>query len=69
MDEKIQARVMEPFFTTKEVGSGTGLGLSIAFGIIQRHSGNLTFTSTPGLGSQFTVHLPIEKPPSRKYDL
>ena len=69
MDEKIQARVMEPFFTTKEVGSGTGLGLSIAFGIIQRHSGNLTFTSTPGVGSQFTVHLPIEKPPSRKYDL
>jgi signal transduction histidine kinase len=66
MDEKTQARILEPFFTTKEVGSGTGLGLSIAFGILQKHGGNLTFTSTPGVGSQFTVHLPIEKPTPQK---
>lgn len=35
-------KIMEPFFTTKEVGKGTGLGLSISLGIIQEHKGTLT---------------------------
>jgi signal transduction histidine kinase len=59
MDSQVQARIMEPFFTTKEVGSGTGLGLSIAFGIVQKHGGSLTCRSTPGVGSCFTVSLPL----------
>jgi signal transduction histidine kinase len=56
---EVQARIMEPFFTTKEVGSGTGLGLSIAFGIVQKHGGTLNFSSTPGLGSCFRIELPL----------
>jgi signal transduction histidine kinase len=56
---KNQARIMEPFFTTKEVGQGTGLGLSIAFGIIEKHGGNLHFRSTPGVGSCFIIELPL----------
>jgi signal transduction histidine kinase len=59
IDPAIQARIMEPFFTTKEVGSGSGLGLSTAFGIVQKHGGSLEFTSTPGEGSCFTVTLPL----------
>ncbi len=59
MDEAIQKRVLEPFYTTKAVGSGTGLGLSIAFGIIQKHGGNLHFTSALGSGSHFVINLPF----------
>ena len=59
IDPQIQARILEPFFTTKEVGSGTGLGLSISYGMIQKHNGTLSITSTPGVGSCFTIHLPL----------
>ncbi len=54
-----QARVMEPFFTTKAVGSGTGMGLAIAFGIVVKHGGSLRFSSEPGVGTCFTVQLPL----------
>ena len=56
-----QARILEPFYTTKTVGEGTGLGLSIAYGIIQKHGGTLRFLSTQGVGSLFIVSLPMEK--------
>jgi signal transduction histidine kinase len=55
---EIQARIMEPFYTTKEVGKGTGLGLSIAFNIVEKHGGSLRVRSTPGHGSCFTIALP-----------
>jgi signal transduction histidine kinase len=54
-----QARIFEPFYTTKPVGQGTGLGLSISFGIVQRHGGSITLQSAPGAGSTFRVSLPI----------
>ena len=34
-------QVMDPFFTTKEVGQGTGLGLSICYGIMELHGGSI----------------------------
>jgi two-component system NtrC family sensor kinase len=52
-------RVFDPFFTTKGVGHGTGLGLSVSYGIIQRHNGDIAVTSSPGIGSTFTITLPI----------
>ncbi|NQZ05597.1 MAG: response regulator [Algicola sp.] len=58
MTQTTQAKLFEPFYTTKAVGDGTGLGLSIAFGIIQRHGGELTVKSTLNSGSQFTVSIP-----------
>ncbi len=61
IEPSVQDHIMEPFYTTKEVGSGTGLGLSSAFGIVQKHGGSLSFVSTPGVGSQFTVSLPLTK--------
>lgn len=54
----LQARIFEPFYTSKPVGQGTGLGLSISFGIVQRHGGSITVTSAPGAGSTFRVTLP-----------
>ena len=59
MSPALQARILEPFFTTKSVGEGTGLGLSISYGIILQHAGELRISSTPGIGSCFTVILPL----------
>jgi signal transduction histidine kinase len=58
IDAASQERIMEPFYTTKPVGVGTGLGLSIAFGIVQKHGGDLYFNSTLGAGSCFIIRLP-----------
>ena len=51
-------KIFMPFFTTKAVGEGTGLGLSIAMGIIEEHGGDIEVISSPGLGSEFIIHLP-----------
>jgi len=51
-------KIFDPFFTTKEVGQGTGLGLPIAYGIITGHDGCIRASSTPGIGTTFTIHLP-----------
>jgi two-component system NtrC family sensor kinase len=56
-----QARIFEPFYTSKPVGHGTGLGLSISFGIVQRHGGSITVKSAPDAGSTFRVTLPISR--------
>ncbi len=56
-------RIFEPFFTTKDVGKGTGLGLSICYDIIHKHAGEISVTSTVGVGTTFTIKLPIVPPP------
>jgi signal transduction histidine kinase len=53
-------RVFEPFFTTKDVGKGTGQGLPIARSIIvDKHHGDLSFTTERGAGTTFVVRLPL----------
>ncbi|MHB9146700.1 MAG: ATP-binding protein [Symbiobacteriia bacterium] len=58
-----QARVFEPFYTTKPPGKGTGLGLSICYGIVSEWGGRLTLESEPQSGTTFTVTLPPETGP------
>ena len=60
MPESIRSRIFEPFFTTKPVGKGTGLGLSIAYGIIEKHKGNIDVQSEEGKGTTFTLTLPVK---------
>ncbi len=53
-------KIFEPFFTTKEIGEGTGLGLSISYDIIvNKHHGNIRVDSELGIGTIFTIELPI----------
>ena len=52
-------KVFDPFFTTKDVGKGTGLGLSVSYGIIQELGGRITVDSKEGVGTTFSVYLPI----------
>jgi signal transduction histidine kinase len=58
-------KIYDPFFTTKEVGRGTGQGLAIARSIVvDKHSGRISVKSTPGVGTCFTLRLPLSATPS-----
>ena len=50
--------IFDPFFSTKGV-RGTGLGLSVSYGIIKNHDGNIRVDSNVGIGTTFTVELPV----------
>jgi signal transduction histidine kinase len=52
-------RIFDPGFTTKGVGVGTGLGLPICHQIVTAHAGTIGVTSQPGVGSTFSVRLPL----------
>ena len=52
-------RVLEPFFTTRDVGAGLGLGLSVSYGIIQRHGGTLSVSSEFGAWTEFSFDLTV----------
>lgn len=56
-----QEKIFEPFFTTKDRNQGTGLGMSISHNIITKHQGNIQLESEEGVGTTFTLTLPIIK--------
>jgi len=58
MSDSVRRRIFEPFFSTKGP-KGRGLGLAMVYGIVSRHGGGIAVESKEGVGSTFTVHLPI----------
>ena len=60
--EESMGKIYTPFFTTKEVGKGTGLGLAIVYGIIKMHRGQISLQSQVGVGTTFSILLPMKQP-------
>ena len=52
--------IFDPFFSTKG-DVGTGLGLSVSYGIIKNHKGEIRVESKPGVGTTFTIELPVNR--------
>lgn len=61
MDQSVADKVFDPFFTTKKLGKGTGMGLASAYGNIKQMNGSINVNSCKGMGSVFTIRLPITK--------
>jgi signal transduction histidine kinase len=56
---EVQAKMFNPFFTTKPSGEGTGLGLSLSRDIIvKQHSGTIDVETVPGSFTEFRIVLP-----------
>jgi PAS domain S-box-containing protein len=60
VDDNIANKILEPFFTTKEVGKGTGLGLSISAAIAQEHNGKLYYEKK-GANTSFVLEIPLSQ--------
>jgi PAS domain S-box-containing protein len=58
MPREVLDRALEPFFTTKAMGTGSGLGLSMIFGFAKQSGGHLRIESEPGLGTTVRLFLP-----------
>ncbi len=52
-------KIHEPFFSTKKEKMGTGLGLSITYGLVKKLQGKISVASTAGVGTIFTITLPV----------
>ncbi len=58
MPPEVQAKALDPFFTTKPVGQGSGLGLSQVYGFAKQSGGHLSIYSEPGHGTSVKIYLP-----------
>lgn len=64
MDAKTQARLFDPFYSTK--GTGRGLGLAAVQGIVRGHGGSISVDSAPGRGSTIRILLPMSDAPAQE---
>ena len=63
--DSVQARIFDPFFSTKQVGKGLGLGLSISYNIVRDFGGRLSMRNHPEGGAEFTIQLPAAAQPAK----
>jgi two-component system NtrC family sensor kinase len=54
-----EAKLFQPFFTTKPVGKGTGLGLSVSYGIVESYGGTIGYQPNEWGGATFYFELPV----------
>jgi CheY-like chemotaxis protein len=59
MDREIEARIFDPYFSTKGPGEGTGMGLSVVHGIVKSYDGDIRVHSELGVGTEIDVYLPM----------
>jgi signal transduction histidine kinase/DNA-binding response OmpR family regulator len=59
MSQEVIEHAFEPFFTTKDNGTGTGLGLATVYGILTQAEGNVHIYSEVGVGTTFSITLPV----------
>jgi PAS domain S-box-containing protein len=67
ISQEVMDRMFEPFYTTKE--KGNGLGLSTVYGIVRRMGGHLKVDSQEGVGSKFTVMIPVSNTPPMSMEI
>ena len=53
-------KLWDPFFTGRPIGEGTGLGLTVAHAFVSQHAGRIVVETELGVGSTFTLHLPLD---------
>ena len=58
MNEEVQARIFEPFFSTRK-RQGTGLGMAIVKSVVEHHEGRISVESEPGRGTRIRILLPL----------
>jgi signal transduction histidine kinase len=64
MDPETLGHIFQPFFTTKKPGLGTGLGLNAVYRIVKQIGGDIRVSSEAGMGTAFTVYLPLAPQPA-----
>lgn len=60
IDPRIKSKIFQTGFTTKPIGIGTGLGLAISKKIIEKHNGEISFSSKKNKGTSFTISIPVK---------
>ncbi len=59
IEKEVLNKIFNPLFSTKKINEGTGLGLSVVKEIIDSHRGKIYVFSEPGVGTKFTIKLPL----------